>query len=180
MILFDDEDYDDYYVADDESNERRSEGDHNNDRTPTAGERIVFAPEASEYGVETAEKRRSGWSKGCGCVAVILILIAGAIGYFRYLSPTVDDAVMDVSVVRVEKRGLVFKTYEAEVVDPKRTADQTTPYSHPTSVTIDNESLARELQSQQADGQTVRLRYRTYSATLPWRGESKTVVYAIE
>lgn len=180
MILFDDEDYDDYYVADDENADRERNEERNENRTPAAGERIVFAPERPEVKPKASDRPERKLTKGCGCAAIALIVIAGVIGYFRYFSPTVDDAVMEVSVVKVEKRGMVFKTYEAEVVDLKRTADQSTPYSHPTSVTIDNEELARQLQAQQAAGRTVRLRYRTYSATLPWRGESKTVVYGIE
>lgn len=181
--MFDDEDYDDYFLDDNEEGDTSRQTQDYERRTPTAGETINFGSSttAGSHDDRSHETKSTGRKRsGCGCIIVIVLVIAAAIGYFRYFSPAVDDAVMDVCVVNVEKRGLLFKTYEAEVVDPQRISDQESPYTRPQAVTIADEALARRLQQIQSSGRPVRLRYRRYSATLPWRGESKIVITALE
>lgn len=98
---------------------------------------------------------------------VAAIFISGAIiCYFRYFSPIVDSAVLDGSVENVQRRGLLFKTFEAEIVDRGKIVP----------VSIVDESTFLKLQSHQSSGQIVRVGYCKYTATLPWRGESEIVV----
>lgn len=186
--MFDDEDYDDYFLDEDEGeNEpaRRPQTPTYNSHsaTPRAGETINFGNGHENHEPETdrSEGCMNGVLRrlGCGCLAAVLIaiIVGGAIGYFRYLTPTVEDAVMDVNVLRVEKRGTMFKTYEAEVADPSALAGASNDaYTRMRAVSVANESVARKLQDLQSTGRTVRLRYCQYASTLPWRGESKTVI----
>ncbi len=199
--MFLDDDYPDYFLDDDPepgsaaSEERKESGasprpaeSARPDRPVRPGETISFAenipPRRSDTSAEadrhddgrllTGRGRRS---LGCGCLMVIAI--ASVIAYFRYLSPCVDDAVMEVCVTHIEKRGVFFKTYEAEIVVPEssgaaRRVD--TPYTRPSAVTVSDPAVAERLSALQASGKPVRLRYRRYYGTLPWRGESKTVV----
>lgn len=187
--MFDDEDYDDYFLEEDEEDtaSRPTSGPIDSLRpTPRAGETIDFGgsthrtphPEhenSTDEGCMAAMFRRLG----CGCAIVILlaIIVGGAIGYFRYLTPTVEEAVMDVKILRVEKRGLVFKTYEAEVTDPHALSDVNSDnYTRMNSVSIADEEIAHRLRTLQATGRNVRVSYSQYASTLPWRGESKIII----
>lgn len=111
--------------------------------------------------------------------AIIGVVVLGAAFYLRYCSPYATDAVMRVYVVNVEKRGLIFKTFEAQVVSLDALGDTTQIYSHPDQFTIPTEKMAQELQTVQGQKIPVSLHYEKYYATLPWRGSSKWVVTSI-
>lgn len=176
--MFDDDDYPDYFLEG--GNDTESELPPTED-TPRAGNTITFC-DSGQTSADSDNIRDHGFGCGfkAGCLAVFIIVILGAIGYFRYLTPTVDDAVMDVYIQKVERRGVFFKTYEAEIVEPSRLYDTNISYTHPRSISISDEKLARLLQELQASGRIVRLRYQQYAAALPWRGESKIVVINVE
>lgn len=186
--MIDDEDYEDYFLEESEDEKPRSNvnaGQYER-ATPRAGETINFGgthetasqPDDDQPGCFNTLMRRLG----CGCsIAIALTLAVGAtIGYFRYLTPTVEDAVMDVNVLHVEKRGTMFKTYEAEVTAPEALQDSTGSYTRPQAVSVADETLARRLQQLQSTGRPVRLRYCRYASALPWRGESKIIVTGID
>lgn len=199
--MFLDDDYPDYFLDDDseprsDATQERKESDASprptesgrSDRQVRPGETISFAeniPQRRSDTLAEADRHDDGClltgrgrrSLGCGCF--IVLVIASVIAYFRYLSPCVDDAVMEVCVTHIEKRGVLFKTYEAEIVVPESSAGgshDATPYIRPSAITVSDPAVAERLSALQATGQPVRLRYRRYYGTLPWRGESKTVV----
>lgn len=177
-----DDDFEDYFVESDPEPEKPQESWQD-----PGGRRVI------EFGDPV--HRREQWHEGddgrisnqSGCmtrwliiVGVVVVLALAGIGYFRYLSPCVDDAVMDVYVTGVQRRGVVFKTMEADVVAADGLLDTASAYTHPVGVTVADDMTAHRLQSVQSTGRVVRIRYRQYSATLPWRGESKIVVTGIE
>lgn len=177
--MFDDDDYEDYFVDSGTDDERQSLSGMER----TEGRRVIefgSAEQTSHAEREPRDRSRSGclapWL--LVIVAVVVIALAG-IGYFRYLSPVVDDAVMDVYVTGVQRRGVVFKTIEADVVMADRLVDSASAYTHPVGVTVADEVTAHILRSLQATGCPVRVAYRCYAATLPWRGESKIVVTGV-
>lgn len=160
-MLFDD-DYPDYFLADDE------------EKKPAEADRGVI-----DFGAEDARRDDAAddedepWGGGLRLLAVVVAIVAVAaiFGYIRYVRPEVDDALMTVRVESVEKRGTVFKRFEAVVTDVQT--------GRPQEVSIDGDGLGRRLQEAQCGGETVRLRYRRYRTALPWRGESATEVYEI-
>ncbi len=99
-------------------------------------------------------------------VAVVAVLVVGAWGYFRYFSPVVDRAVMDVHVENVQRRGVLFKTFEADLIYGNEVV----------KVSVVDETVFLKLQSFQSSEQKIRVGYCKYAATLPWRGESPIVV----
>lgn len=133
-------------------------------------------------GVSTVEEnphRRHLWRKVLLWIVGIAVLVLGIVVYLRYFNPIVVDGQMKCYVINVEKRGVVFKTYEADVVSESAITDPSRLYSREHSISIDNELLAKELQAVQGTGRPVTLRYKTYCATVPWRGASKSVVTSI-
>lgn len=169
-----DDDFPDYFV---DNNDEGSQHVAAPGQPVKAGDTIHFT-DKNHGGSLPATSHSS--HRTLGCIALLVIAAGMAIFYFRYLSPCVDDAVMEVYVTHVEKRGIFFKTYEAEIVEPERLHNISDTYTHPTSVTIANDSVAVRLSRMQGSGKTIRLRYRRYYGTLPWRGESKTAITAID
>lgn len=184
--MFDDDDYEDYFVDFGSDEEERRQSESVQERTPDrrvidfGGEPTAVRPQEARPQEDRIVRGRQGcmtpWL--LGIVALVLVAFVG-IGYFRYLSPIVDDAVMDVYVTDVQRRGVVFKTAEADVVVADRLVDMESAYTHPVGVTVADDVTAHILQSFQASGKPVRVRYRQYAATLPWRGESKIIVTGI-
>ncbi|MDE5750006.1 MAG: hypothetical protein K2H87_04475, partial [Duncaniella sp.] len=102
-------------------------------------------------------------------VVVLLLVIAGCV-WVRWLNPYAEEARVRGYVVKVEKRGLIFKNYEGEIVTEGRVADHT--YRSDLQVCVPDDSLGRLLQSYQGSGIPVELGTERYYGTLPWRGET--------
>lgn len=117
-------------------------------------------------------RRRKRWP----VFVAMLLIVAGAAMWVRYGMPVVTEAVADGYVVRVDRRGIVMKTWEGEMV-PVNVRETDAPGRFTFSVTDD--SLARSLQKHQGTGRAVRLVYEVYRGTLPWRGSSRNVVTAV-
>lgn len=173
MIL--DDNHPDYYLSDTSANGKESAA---ND-----GKVIDFTPEGSGTSdpVPTGgdgEHRhgRNRLRRVLIWTIIVAVIVLGGAFYLRYCSPYVVDATVDAYVVSVEKRGLVFKTWEAQVVETSAVADTTTVYSHPLQFSVESDRLAHELQVYQGQRREVKLTYEKFYATLPWRGASKWVV----
>ena len=91
--------------------------------------------------------------------------------YLRYCSPYAVEAQITGRIASIEKRGLVFKTYEGEI--RPEGADSVMTFS------VASDALARSLGEAEAAGRPVTLIYEKYYATLPWRGESLRLATAI-
>lgn len=107
-------------------------------------------------------------------------VILGGVFYLRYCTPYVTDARLKCYVVNVEKRGLIFKTYEADVVSESAVTDTARLYSRDYSFSIDDDAVASKLQQMQGTGRPVIIGYEKYYGTLPWRGASKSVAVSVE
>lgn len=173
-----DDDKPDYFLS---GNSTESSGDT---QQPDDGRIIDFGTATGEGSPTTtatpAGRRHSKMRRVIAATAIVGVLVLAVAFYLRYCSPYAVDAATTVYVVNVEKRGIIFKTYEAQVVAADAIADTSQVYSHPEQFTVESEQLAHELQLYQGRRQAVTLRYEKYYATLPWRGSSKRVVTSIE
>lgn len=98
--------------------------------------------------------------------------------YFRYISPYATDIRANGTVYNVERRGIVFKTFECSVATTSAVNDTTRPYSR-TDFSIADETVARRLQDAQLQGTPVTITYSRYFGTLPWRGAYRNVITAV-
>ncbi|MBD5356981.1 MAG: hypothetical protein HDR88_08280 [Bacteroides sp.] len=115
------------------------------------------------------------WLAG-GVVLVALIIAC----WLRYFSPYIEDATQFGYVEGIEKRGTVFKTYEGILLPYKELMDTTRVYSRDFIFTAKNDSLAAMLKRAQFASRPVRVGYKKYHATLPWRGSSKVIVTSVD
>ncbi len=152
---------------------------------PKAPKKPAYKPEDPAYWEEDESewehlRLRKRWKVWlwAGCVLVVILL--GVACWLRYFSPYVEDATQYGYVEHIEKRGTVFKTYEGVLLPYKELRDTTRIYSRDFIFTASDFEVAKRLKQAQLGGYPVRVEYRRYHATVPWRGSSKTVVTAVD
>lgn len=109
---------------------------------------------------------------------VLLFVALGIAFYFRYVSPYATDIKTTGTIYNVERRGIVFKTYECTVATTQALDDSISPYTR-TDFSIADPTIADKLQKAQLDGTPVTITYSRYFGTLPWRGAYRNVITAV-
>lgn len=132
------------------------------------------AQAASE--VKTKKKRKSHfWA-----YALIVIIIGlGVTCYFRYFNPYITEARVTGYVTQIERRGMIFKTFEGQMITESALTDTTRIYSRDFNFSVTDQAIVRQLQNLQGSGRPVTLEYERYYATVPWRGSQPVVVTGI-
>lgn len=115
------------------------------------------------------------WVAAAG-VAIGLILTV----YFRWFSPYVEGATQYGYVESLERRGTIFDTYEGVLLPYKDLMDTTRSYGGDFVFTCADGDVAVKLRRMQYANLPVRVVYRRYHATLPWRGDSRIIVERVD
>lgn len=107
------------------------------------------------------------------------IIIVGGLGflYFWYYIPFSDAGVKAGILNNVKHKGVIFKTYEGELIQSGFRPGQQGLQSNEFNFSIEDKELAIKLMSM--SGQQVKLHYKEYYGALPWRGYSKFIVDSI-
>ncbi len=113
-----------------------------------------------------------------GCAVVVAGLCVAI--YLRFFSPYIDDATQYGYVDHVERRGTIFKTYEGVLIPYKELLDTTRIYQRDFIFSAANAEIGKKLVDFQDSGLPVRVRYKKYYATVPWRGASKIIVIDVD
>ena len=112
---------------------------------------------------------------------VVFLLIVGGILYyitFGYYS----DGTRVGSLVKLSRKGYVFKTYEGQLMVGGM-SDGTGSFNSSTwefSVDDDNKAVVEALNLSQRTGQRVSLHYEEKFFQLPWNGDTQYFVTAVE
>lgn len=110
-------------------------------------------------------------------IAAAVVVIGLVVGcWIRYFSPYVEDATQFGYVEHIEKRGTIFKTYEGTLIPYKELMDTTRIYSRDFIFSVEDNKTAAKLKKALYDARPIRVSYKKYHATVPWRGASKIVV----
>lgn len=139
----------------------------------------VAGQQSEPASVENEDRHTRRGRKGWFIFIAVIVVALGAIGYFRYLNPYVVDAQESGFVYNVERRGVIFKTFEGEMIADKSLRDSSHIYPRHLQFSVPDDSVARLLQQYQSRGQRVTVTYKKYSGTLPWRGASPNVVTGV-
>lgn len=114
-------------------------------------------------------------------LGVAVLAIAACIGFWlRYASPYVEGATQSGYLESIEYRGTVFKTYEGVLLPYKEMHDTTQIYNRDFIFSVTDKEVARTLRGYLDRGVPLRVTYKKYHATLPWRGSSKLVVTDVD
>lgn len=109
-------------------------------------------------------------------IVVIILLIGGFIVYF-YL-PYGDSSVKAGQLNYVMHKGVIFKTYEGKLIQTGiKTGTTGGLQSNEFEFSIENKELANRLMNMA--GQNVKLHYKEYFGSLPWRGYTRYIVDSI-
>ncbi len=151
---------------------------------PAEPKKPVYTPDDPAYWEEESEWehlkprfRFRWWVWAAGAFVIVGLIIAC---WLRYFSPYIEDATQFGYVENIEKRGTVFKTYEGVLLPYKELMDTTRLYRRDFIFTAKNDSLAALLKRAQFASRPVRIGYKQYHATLPWRGASKVIVTSVD
>ena len=103
-------------------------------------------------------------------VILFIVLIGGILVYWFYFN-VFSDGERNGILVKLTKKGNVFKTYEGEMWLSCRQVIN----AEKLFFSVDNEALSDSLADLQDE--CIKVYYKEYRRTLPWRGESKYVVF---
>lgn len=136
-----------------------------------------FPQEASDTrGIIPKKKKRHGWR----WFFFILFVALCATVYIRYFIPYATESRTTGFVTRVEKRGIIFKTFEGEMISQSQLTDTARIYSRDFFFSIPDDSIARIIQSYEGTGRPVTITCKRYFGSLPWRGATNTIATAVE
>lgn len=112
-----------------------------------------------------------------GILAFVIVVVLFIIMYVRYYVPLSDEGVKAGVLNNVIHKGVIFKTYEGELIQSGFRPRQQGLQSNDFNFSVEDASLAKRLMDM--SGQEVRLHYKEYYGTLPWRGYSKFIVDSV-
>lgn len=110
---------------------------------------------------------------------VILAIALLCLGYWGIY----DEGVRAGTVLRISKKGMIFKTYEGQLnVQTFGAFKGTNPImeAFDFSVLASDEAVIRDLQAVSLSGERVNLHYVSRYATFPWRGDTKYFIVKVE
>ena len=111
-----------------------------------------------------------------------MLVLLLAISSFLYFG-IYDEGVRAGVVVRVSKKGVVFKTYEGQLnMETFGALKKNTPFmqSFDFSVEKSRKDVVRELEKVSLTGERVNLHYIKRYVKIPWRGNTKYFIQDVE
>lgn len=124
-------------------------------------------------GTQTTSSKKTLWK----IILTLVVLGLGLfIGYF-YL-PFADSSVKAGQLNYIMHKGLIFKTYEGKLIQTGVKSGTTGGVqSNEFEFSIEDKELAEKLMNMA--GRNVKLHYKEYFGSLPWRGYTKYIVDSI-
>ena len=112
-----------------------------------------------------------------GALAVVALLVGFV--YIHWFRPYATGGVQYGYVEDVQKQGSLFRTYEGVMLPYRNLMDTVRTYRGDFVFSAANDKIAAELHKASSACRPVRVEYVRYSATLPWRGDSRYVVTSV-
>lgn len=140
---------------------------------------------AAERELQELEKvttnMRHNWVRTTAAtVAVIIVLGFVTWIWMIFWNPTTSMQQRIGYVNELKCTGKIFKTFEGELLTYEFMYDTIMKPQIIFEFSVDNDSVAHLLSTLRGTGTKVVVTYKEYDATLPWRGDSKRIVYAVE
>lgn len=142
------------------------------------GEEIDDAKEAVSKTVKTGVKKTKSFFKWL-LGFIIIGLILTTIGYFLYCNWTYSEGTRTGQLIKVSKKGYIFKTYEGQLNMGGITGNITDgTLGTVWEFSLKDDELYKELES--LEGQKVQLRYKEINKSMPWQGDTNYFIYDVE
>ncbi len=127
----------------------------------------------------TAPRKKRHFFRNFLIVLMVILLAIGAFFYFGIY----DEGVRAGNVVRVSKKGVVFKTYEGQLnLQSFGALKGTSPFAETFDFSVEKNKpeVIRELEAVALSGERVNLHYVKRYMRFPWRGETKYFITQVE
>ncbi|MBQ8773232.1 MAG: hypothetical protein IJZ17_01990 [Muribaculaceae bacterium] len=113
-------------------------------------------------------------------IAILIVGVAVFV-WLRYFNPYVIDAQCHGYVTSIERRGILFKTWEATILSESVSiTDTTSKTTKVINLSVVDDDVANRLGDYQATSEPVTVVFQRYWGTLPWRGASTLVATDIK
>lgn len=125
-------------------------------------------------------KRKSKRAFRVFLIAVVAIII-GVFLFYNYA--VYDEGVRAGIVVRISKKGVIFKTYEGQLnLESFGALRGTNPIASTFdfSVSGSDENVIKDLEAASLSGERVNLKYIKRYGSFPWRGETQYFIVQVE
>lgn len=132
-----------------------------------------------ENQISQSTKKRSHFFRR---LLIIILVLAAGVAAFLYFS-IYDEGVRAGNVVRISKKGIIFKTYEGQLnLQSFGALKGTTPFAETFNFSVEKgkPEVIRELEAVALSGERVNLHYIKRYSVFPWRGETKYFVVGVE
>lgn len=114
-------------------------------------------------------------------LTIIIVVLAGAILFSFYYWAVYDEGVRAGMVLRVSKKGMIFKTYEGQLnLNTFGALKGTSTMAESFDFSVTDEQVVEELQAVALSGERVNLHYIKRYVAFPWRGDTKYFVTKVE
>jgi hypothetical protein len=112
---------------------------------------------------------------------IILVLLIGMLA-FSYFG-IYDEGVRAGTILRISKKGVIFKTYEGQLnLDSFGALKGTTPFAETFNFSVEKNKpeIIKELEAVALSGERVNLHYIKRYVLFPWRGDTKYFITGVE
>lgn len=110
---------------------------------------------------------------------ILLLLFLTIVGYFLYANYTYSEGTRAGNLIKVSKKGYVFKTYEGQLkLGGIDLHNEDEGLSDTWSFSVTDDSVVKELEKYQ--GTKVILHYKEINQSMPWQGETNYFVTSVE
>jgi len=115
---------------------------------------------------------------------ILILIVILIVGIFTFLYFGIyDEGVRAGNVVRISKKGVIFKTYEGQLnLQSFGALKGATPFAETFDFSVDNNKpdVIRELEAVALSGERVNLHYVKRYNIFPWRGDTKYFIISVE
>lgn len=175
-MRFEEDDRHDYFDGEDLPDEPKEVKEVKKPRIRPEDPRYWDEPEPAFGHLRPGRSRRLWlWVAVAGVVLGLIIA-----GYIRWFAPYAINAVQYGYVDAIEERGLLFKSYEGVLLPYKNLMDTTRVYEGDFVFSTLDTPSAVLLRKMQYANRPVRVEYRKYRSTVPWRGDTRYLVVAVD
>ena len=110
--------------------------------------------------------------------SIVTVLVLAGFIFFKFCF-VYAEGVNEGDINYFQKEGYIFKTYEGKMIQTglKNTKVQGSIQSNEFKFSVENESVAQRLNEGSNTG--VKLHWKRYLGTLPWRGNSQYIVDSV-
>ena len=114
-------------------------------------------------------------------LSILSVVLLVGLGVFLYIKfwYVYSDGVNEGDINYLQREGFIFKTYEGKMIQTGYNSKNTssTIQSNEFKFSVEDERIAQQINN--ASGKQIKLHWKRYLGTLPWRGNSQFVVDSI-